>query len=148
MKVKSNAGSRISGKKHFKEEELILSPNGGKKCDKLKDKWTLAPWRLFKKIVESVTADPKLRWDLLPFEPLLELVKVMTYGAEKYEPNNWQKVEIKRYFDAWFRHFYDLFVEENPSDNESNFLHSSHMLANSAFISYLDMDEKKNGKNS
>ena len=39
----------------------------------------------------------KLRYDLIPPLALEEMVKVLTFGAQKYEPDNWQKVpESKR----------------------------------------------------
>lgn len=35
----------------------------------------------------------KLRYDLLPFASIDEVVKVLTFGAEKYVDNNWQLVK-------------------------------------------------------
>ena len=48
----------------------------------------------------------KLRWDLLPFKEVEDIVQVLTDGAKKYAPNNWQKVPDKeeRYFAALLRH--------------------------------------------
>ena len=31
----------------------------------------------------------KLRWDLLPIECVEEIVRVLTFGAKKYDDNNW-----------------------------------------------------------
>ena len=132
--------------KDFKPDEVVLSESGGMKCDKVKDRWDLAPWELIKKIVESITENPELRWDLLPFEPLKEIVDIMSYGAEKYEPNNWQKVEIMRYFSAFMRHFIDWFLEQEFPDQDSGKPHTSHMLTNAVFMNYLDMESFKNGK--
>lgn len=136
--------------KDFKEEELVLSKTGGMKCDKLKARWDLAPWKLFRKIVDSITEDEKLCWDLVPFEPIKEVVEIMTYGAKKYKPNNWQKVEFMRYFAAFMRHFIDWFLDEEYPDKESGMPHTSHMVTNAVFMNYLDMDKnkvKENGKN-
>ena len=33
----------------------------------------------------------KNRLDLLPVRPLLDVGKVLTFGAKKYEPRNWEK---------------------------------------------------------
>jgi len=133
----------------FKEDELILSKKGGMKCDKLKARWDLAPWKLFKKIVESITEDPDLRWDLVPFKPMKEVADIMTYGAKKYKPNNWQKVEFMRYFAAFMRHFIDWFLEGEFPDIDSKKPHTSHMLTNAVFMNYLDIQAQKvveNGK--
>ena len=44
----------------------------------------------------------KPRWDLLPFGPVREVVEVLTFGAKKYAPDNWQRVPEprRRYFAA------------------------------------------------
>jgi len=34
----------------------------------------------------------KPRWDLVPFPELTDTVRVLTFGAAKYSPDNWQKV--------------------------------------------------------
>src|SRR4051812_43373228 len=48
----------------------------------------------------------KQRWDLLPFGVIALVVQVMTFGANKYEANNWQNVLCSdgRYFAALMRH--------------------------------------------
>ena len=47
----------------------------------------------------------KLRWDLLPFDALEEVVKVYTYGATKYEDRNWEKgIKYSRIIGALLRH--------------------------------------------
>ena len=42
----------------------------------------------------------KDRWDLVPWSEFKEVVKVLTYGASKYGPENWKNVENPqdRYF--------------------------------------------------
>jgi len=42
--------------------------------------------------------DGKLMWDLLPLDAVEQIVEIMTYGAKKYAPNNWQKVRSNRYY--------------------------------------------------
>ena len=129
----------------FKEDELVLSKKGGMKCDKLKARWDLAPWDLFEKIVDSITENPELRYDLIPFKPIKEVTEIMTYGAKKYKPDNWQKVEYIRYFAAFMRHFIDRRKGEYP-DKDSKMPHTSHMVTNAVFMNYLDMESFKNGK--
>ena len=48
----------------------------------------------------------KLEYGLLPPLALEETVKVLTFGAQKYARDNWQKVpdSKRRYFDALQRH--------------------------------------------
>lgn len=57
--------------------------------------------------VEGVKYDEgKARWDLLPWEPMGDVVSVMTYGSKKYAPDNWKLVPQpeRRYFAAAMRH--------------------------------------------
>ena len=52
----------------------------------------------------------KIRWDLLPFDAISEIAKVMTLGAIKYEPRNWEKgMNWSRAFGAIQRHLTCLF---------------------------------------
>jgi len=48
----------------------------------------------------------KLLWDLLPLEPVQEIVRVLTYGAKKYTKDNWKYVadSKERYYAAMMRH--------------------------------------------
>lgn len=48
----------------------------------------------------------KDRWDLLPLAPIRAVVKVLTFGARKYAPNNWKQVQDpqNRYYAAAMRH--------------------------------------------
>ena len=47
----------------------------------------------------------KPRYDLLPSYPLNELAKLYTFGAQKYEDNNWRKgLRWGRCFAALMRH--------------------------------------------
>lgn len=49
--------------------------------------------------------DGKLRWDLLPWEPVQEIVKVYTLGVEKYDDWNWyQGLPPSKLFGALMRH--------------------------------------------
>ena len=75
--------------------------------------------------------------DLIPAEVLEELGKVLTMGAVKYGDNNWQDVHIDRYISALLRH-YIAWRKGEVCDNESGLPHTSHMLANIAFIVYKE----------
>ena len=63
---------------------------------------------------------------------LLAVTRVLDFGALKYEPNSWQKVEMKRFNAAARRHRIarDLGEERDP---ESGLLHLAHEAANILF---------------
>lgn len=75
----------------------------------------------------------KLRWDLLPWDAIEKIVEIMTYGAKKYEPNNWQKVNKERYYAAMMRHYVAEWKGED-NDKESELLHLAHMACNAVFL--------------
>lgn len=86
----------------------------------------------------------KPRMDLLPFEALEEVAKVLTYGAAKYTDNGWQKVENaeRRYLAALLRH---LAARERGEkfDAESGLLHAAHMAADALFILWFEIQKGK-----
>lgn len=77
----------------------------------------------------------KDRWDLLPFGPITWVVKVLTFGAKKYAPNNWQKVAdpSERYFAAGMRHLV-LYREGEWLDPETGLPHLAHAICNFMFL--------------
>ena len=80
----------------------------------------------------------KLRYSLVPPKAIKELAKVLTYGAKKYKPNNWQKVEdANRYVDALYRHL-EAWRSGEKLDNESRLSHLSHALTNVAFLIHFE----------
>jgi hypothetical protein len=82
----------------------------------------------------------KLRWDLLPYDAIEKVVEILTYGAEKYEPNNWQKVETERYRAALMRHFVAETKGEDY-DQESGLLHLAHLCCNAVFLLWKKIHE-------
>ena len=66
----------------------------------------------------------KLRWDLLPFAEVREIVRVLTFGAAKYSPDNWKSVQDHRarYFSALMRHI-DGWWGGETNDKESGIHH-------------------------
>jgi hypothetical protein len=81
----------------------------------------------------------KLRWDLLPIDCVEDVVKILTFGAEKYEPNNWQGVENgrDRYFAALMRHL-SASRQGQLIDEESGLSHLSHAMCNIVFLLWLE----------
>lgn len=69
----------------------------------------------------------KPEYGLIPAFALEEVVKVLSYGAKKYAPNNWRHVENspKRYFDAAQRHMWAI-ARGEANDPESGMPHAAH----------------------
>ena len=86
----------------------------------------------------------KLRYGLIPPLAQAEMVKVLTFGAEKYEPDNWKNVpESKsRYFDALERHVWAWKMGEQI-DPESGIHHLAHAMCCLAFLYEHDVKYSK-----
>ena len=68
----------------------------------------------------------KLRFDLIPPEPLERLAEVYTMGAAKYEDRNWEKgIKWGRVFGAIMRHMWAWWKGEDV-DPESGLPHLAH----------------------
>jgi hypothetical protein len=87
--------------------------------------------------------DGKLRYDLLPPKALEAIVEVYTYGANKYDANNWWKgmkwskviAPLKRHIEKWLK------GEEN--DEESQCHHLAHAIWN--LIALYEYERNKIG---
>lgn len=67
----------------------------------------------------------KPRYDLLPADGLDELVKVYTYGAQKYADRNWEKgMSWSRCFASLMRHSWKFWRGEDI-DEESGLPHTA-----------------------
>jgi hypothetical protein len=77
----------------------------------------------------------KLQYGLLPPLALKATVDVLTFGAEKYEPDNWKHVpdSKRRYFDALQRHVW-AWKEGEQIDPESSRHHLAHALCCLMFL--------------
>jgi hypothetical protein len=83
--------------------------------------------------------EKKIDYSLIPHGIMCEMAKVLTYGAEKYEPDNWKRLELplKRYYAAAFRHLNSWFDGEEK-DPESGLKHLSHAMTNIAFLIWFE----------
>ena len=73
---------------------------------------------------------------------VLLLGDVLTFGAEKYEANNWQKCEdISRYEDALLRHIY-AYLSGEKVDPESGMSHLGHAAFGLMCLHYFDKESK------
>lgn len=86
----------------------------------------------------------KLEYGLVPPLALKEMVKVLTFGAQKYERDNWQKVpdSKRRYFDALQRHLW-AWKEGEELDPESGIHHLAHAMCCLMFLYEHDVKYSK-----
>lgn len=77
----------------------------------------------------------KPRTGLLPWGPLEQVAWVLTYGAEKYEPQSWQAVPngAERYWDALCRHV-TAHGRGEIIDPETGLPHMAQIATNALFI--------------
>lgn len=84
----------------------------------------------------------KLRFDLLPWAEIEDIVKVLTLGAAKYDEDNWKKVANgkRRYFAAAHRH---LAAHESGelNDSETGLPHLAHATCCLLFLAWIDKQE-------
>jgi len=80
----------------------------------------------------------KLRYSLIPPSATRALAEVLTFGAEKYEANNWKHVEDaeSRYLDAVYRHL-EAYRQGERLDDESGLPHLAHAMTNIAFLTHF-----------
>jgi len=65
----------------------------------------------------------KIRWDLVPYDAVNEIAKVLTFGAAKYEARNWEKgMDWSRAFGALQRHLTRWFHGQD-TDKETRLTH-------------------------
>lgn len=80
----------------------------------------------------------KPRWDLLPFEQVEKVVKILSFGAEKYGENNWKQSDLReRCFAALLRHLV-AWRNGEKLDPESNQEHLSHAMCNVLFLLWYE----------
>jgi hypothetical protein len=97
------------------------------------------------KIVQGVKHDKgKQRYDMLPFDAIEELVKVYTFGVDKYGERNWEKgIVFSRLIAAVFRHIMDWLLRETY-DRETGLHHLAHAAWGCLAIVHFQKIGKKN----
>lgn len=84
----------------------------------------------------------KIRWDLIAWDVIEDLAKVLTYGAKIYKPNNWQKNPKWKYEAAYMRHYVAWLLGED-NDPQSGLPHLAHAMCNLMFLSWQDKHRTK-----
>ena len=89
----------------------------------------------------------KPQYGLLPPLALRATVDVLTFGAEKYEPDNWKFVpdSKRRYFDALQRHLW-AYKEGEEIDPESGMHHLARAMCCLMFLYEHDVKYSKGDK--
>lgn len=95
----------------------------------------------------------KLKWSLIDYKSLEPMVKVLEFGAKKYDRENWKKgLPFTDICDSLMRHLYS-FMDGEDIDAESGISHIGHILCNAMFLSYMvenkkELDNRSKNKNS
>ncbi len=77
----------------------------------------------------------KLRWDLIPWEQVEDVVAVLTHGSNKYSDNNWKFLDNSedRFFAASLRHLM-AWRSGYIADAESGLPHLAHAICGLLFL--------------
>lgn len=81
--------------------------------------------------------DGKLKWSLVDFDALEDMVKVLEFGAQKYSANNWKKgLNTDEIAESMMRHLF-AYLQGEDIDPESGLPHTGHIMCNAMFLSYM-----------
>lgn len=114
--------SKVPVIKIANQEIRVTNEKGGTKADGLKPRPTL----LLRSMPDAVQS----------------VIRILEYGAKKYDDNNWKKVEAHRYDDAALRHILS-YLSGEELDKETSESHLSHAITCLLFRLQLDIDSKK-----
>ena len=86
--------------------------------------------------------EEKPRMHLLPPKATLEVAKVLTFGAQKYDEENWRKLENlqNRYTSGALRHIF-AHMDGEKLDPESGISHLAHALCCLLFKLEIELEE-------
>lgn len=82
----------------------------------------------------------KPTYELLPFELLADVNKVLEHGKNKYGLLNWQRKESFKYsrcYNALLRHMFAWWRGQDL-DNDTNISHLAHAMCNLLFLMWHD----------
>jgi len=79
----------------------------------------------------------KAGMDLIPFDGIVEIAKVLDFGAKKYTPGNWANgIQFSRLLAAAERHIGE-YKEGRDIDPESGLNHIAHAATNLVFLLWM-----------
>ena len=86
----------------------------------------------------------KPRMNLLPPKAIIEVSKVLTFGAEKYDAENWRKLDDlqNRYTAGALRHIF-AHMDGEELDPESGTSHLAHALCCLLFKLEIELENSK-----
>lgn len=92
---------------------------------------------------KSAESAAKARFDLVPWTAIEEIAQVLTFGAAKYDDNNWCRgARWGRYFRALCSHIFKWWRRENGGrDEETGYSHLAHAGCCLIFL----MEYERNG---
>lgn len=80
----------------------------------------------------------KTAWNLVDWQALEALVKVLEFGAAKYSPDNWKSCEnpMARIVPSLLRHAIAI-AKGEEIDPESGLPHTGHLMCNAMFLEHF-----------
>ena len=93
---------------------------------------------------EGVKYDSKKpKMNLLPPKAIVEISKVLTFGAEKYDAENWRKLDDlqNRYTAGALRHIF-AHMDGEELDPETNLSHLAHAMCCLLFKLEIELEER------
>lgn len=83
----------------------------------------------------------KAQWDLVPWEAMEPVVRVLMHGAKKYGPHNWRLVDRweERYWNAAMRHLL-AYGTGHSLDEETGLPHLAHAMCCLLFLLGRDLE--------
>ena len=85
----------------------------------------------------------KERWSLVDFESLKPMVKVLEFGAKKYDDHNWKKgLKTTEVAESLLRHL-TAYLNGEDNDKETGLSHTGHILCNAMFLSHMHEFKKE-----
>ena len=86
--------------------------------------------------IPVINGDQAPSWACIHFDALEPMVRVLEYGAKKYDRHNWKKGQrVTELCDSAMRHAIAL-ISGEENDSESGISHIGHIMCNVMFIKY------------
>ena len=98
------------------------------------------------------TGELKPRWELIPWDEVEQVAKVLTAGAIKYDDDNWKYVKPRqRYVGAMFRHFMKYWRGEEYDEDiykKSGYKvsHMACLVTNALFLMWFESNPESGNK--